>query len=71
MSIFDPKQMGAGAERDPNGERDDNAALPTRFGRDRRRRQQRPHWNSAARHTACEPRTAPDDEHPFDDDGGL
>jgi hypothetical protein len=67
MSIFDPRQTGSGAEPDADRERED-APLPTRFGRDGRR-PRRP--KSGAERATGEPRPAPDDERPFDDDGGL
>jgi hypothetical protein len=69
MSIFDPRQTGSGAE--PDGEREqEDAPLPTRFGRDARRRM-RPRPQSGAERATGEPRAAPDDEQPFEDDGGL
>jgi hypothetical protein len=69
MSIFDPRQTGSGAEPDADRERED-APLPTRFGRHGRRRP-RPLPKSGADRVPGEPRAAPDDEHPFEDDGGL
>ena len=69
MSSFDPRQTGSGAEQDADSERED-APLPTRFGRDAHRRlRSRP--KSRAERATDERRAAPDDEDPFEDDGGL
>jgi hypothetical protein len=67
MSISDPGQTGSGAEPDADRERED-APLPTRFGRDARRRR-RP--KSGAKCATDDARPAADDERPFEDDGGL
>jgi hypothetical protein len=66
MSISDPEQAGHEQDGEP-----DDAPLPTRFGRDRHRR--RPRREPAARLEGAshEPRLAPDDAPPFEDDGGL
>jgi hypothetical protein len=68
MSISDQKPTDSGHEpaRDPEG-----APLPTRFGRDRRRRRSRPEPAPRPERAISEPRVAPDDERPFEDDGGL
>jgi hypothetical protein len=67
MSISDPRQTGSGAEPDADRERED-PPLPTRFGRDARRR---PRPKFGAEPATGEPRPAADDERPFEDDGGL
>jgi hypothetical protein len=67
MSVFDQKQTVSGTEPDADRERED-APLPTRFGRDGRRLR-RP--KSGAERATGEPRPAPHDERPFEDQGGL
>jgi hypothetical protein len=69
MSIFDPRQTGSGDEPDADRERKD-APLPTKFGREARRRR-RPRPASGVGRATGEPRADPDDERPFEDDGGL
>jgi hypothetical protein len=69
MSSFDPRRTGSGAEPDAHRERQD-APLPTRYGRDWRRRR-RPRPDSGADRPTGEPRAAPGDERPFEDDGRL
>jgi hypothetical protein len=70
MTTFEPSETRPRAVPDTDPERQD-APLPTRFGRDWRRRPPRPRPSAALRPAAGEPPTAADSRHPFDDDGGL
>ena len=66
MSIFDPEQTSP----EQDGERED-APLPTRFGRDQRRRRARPETAGRMQGASGEARLDADDTPPFEDDGGL
>lgn len=66
MSIFGPRQTGSDTEPETDHEQED-APLPTRFGR-HGRRGLRPRQERGA---AEDPNAAPDGEDPFEDDGGL
>ena len=71
MSIFDPKHASSGEESTGNRKRAD-APLPTRFGRDRHRRQPKPTPATRVEGATEDPRFArDDDESPFEDHGGL
>jgi hypothetical protein len=69
MSIFDPRQISSDVAESDDVARGDTP-LPTRFGRDARQRW-RPRLDSRPVPRIGEPLPAPDDERPFEDDGGL
>jgi hypothetical protein len=70
MTTFEPRETRPPAAPDTEPERQD-APLPSRFGRDWRRRPPRQRPGSTLRPTTGEPPAAADSRRPFDDDGGL
>jgi hypothetical protein len=70
MSDFDPTQTDDSWKPEHDRERED-VALPTRFGRETRRRRPRPEPATREDPAGAEPWPAADDEMPFVDHGGL